>query len=196
VRVRSAPRGAVVREQPRALARRYARAVLDVAAAQGPTTAAALGAELSDVVGLLEQNHELRSVLQNPGLGGDVRRRVLTGILTQAGASPLLARLMDLLAGNDRVGLLPALAEEYAEALNQREGRVSAEAVTAVPLEEAQRSALAKALNAAIGKTVELKARVDPAVLGGVRVTMGGRTYDGTVRTRLAALRERLVSGR
>jgi F-type H+-transporting ATPase subunit delta len=185
-----------VREQPRALARRYARAALDVAAAQGPTTAAALGAELSDVVGLREQNHELRSVLQNPGLGGDVRRRVLTGILTQAGASPLLARLMDLLAGNDRVGLLPALAEEYAEALNQREGRVSAEAVTAVPLEEAQRSALAKALNAAIGKTVELKARVDPAVLGGVRVTMGGRTYDGTVRTRLAALRERLVSGR
>lgn len=196
MRVSTAHRGAAVKkEQPRALARRYARAALDVAAGQGTTVAAALVGELSALAALIEGNDELRRVLLNPSLGAEPRRRLLAGILAQAGATPLVARLVDLLARHDRVGLLPALAEEYAAALNQREGRVSAEAVSAVPLAEAQRAALAQALGSALGRSVELKARVDPAVLGGVRVTVGGRTYDGTVRSRLAALRERLVSG-
>ena len=195
MRVSAVHRGAAVKDQPRALARRYARAVLDVAAAQGSPVAAALVGELSAVAALFEKNDELRRVLLSPGLGSDARRRVLANILTQAGASTLLARLVDLLARHDRVGLLPALAEEYADALNRREGRVSAQAVSAVPLAEAQRAALAQALGSAVGRNVELEARVDPAVLGGVRVTVGGRTYDGTVRSRLAALRERLVSG-
>jgi F0F1-type ATP synthase delta subunit len=42
---------------------------------------------------------------------------------------------------------------------------------------------------------VELRYRVDPGVLGGVRVRMGERTYDGTVRTQLAGLRRRLLHG-
>jgi F-type H+-transporting ATPase subunit delta len=195
VRVSTAHRGAAVKEQPRALARRYARAALDVASEQGAAVAAALAGEISALAALLEQNVELRRALLHPGLGSDPRRRVLAGIVAQAGGSTLLARLVDLLARHDRVGLLPALAEEYGHALNQREGRVSAEALSAVPLAEPQRAALARALGSAAGKDVELKARVDPAVLGGVRVTMGGRTYDGTVRSRLAALRARLVSG-
>ena len=195
MRVSAAHRGATVKDQPRALARRYARAALDVAAEQGSPAAAALAGELSALAALLENNDELRRVLPNPGLGSDARRRVLASIVAQAGGSTLLARLVDLLARNDRVGLLPALAEEYADALNRREGRVSAQSVSAVPLAEAQRAALAQALGSAVGRNVELEARVDPAVLGGVRVTVGGRTYDGTVRSRLAALRERLVSG-
>ena len=71
-----------------------------------------------------------------------------------------------------------------------------AEAVTALPLAEAQKAALASALCKTVGKTVELHARVDKNVLGGVLVRVGGRTYDGTLRARLEGLRTRLVSGR
>jgi F-type H+-transporting ATPase subunit delta len=197
VRVSTARRDtALVKAQPRALARRYAKAVLEVAPAQGPGAAAALGRELSGLAALLQGSDELRRALDNPALGAEARRRVLAGLSAHAGASPLLCRLLDLVATHDHVSLLPALAEEYERALNQSEGRVSAEAVTATPLAEAQRSALAQALCSAVGKSVELKARVDPAVLGGVLVKVGGRNYDGTVRAQIAALRQRLASGR
>jgi F-type H+-transporting ATPase subunit delta len=184
-----------VRGQSRPLARRYARAALDVAAAQHEDAPAALARELSALAALVEANAELRRVVDNPGLARDVRRRVLAAVLRAAGASPLLLRLVELLQRHERLAILTALAEEYQDALARREGRFSAEAVTAVPLAPAQRGALTEALRSLLGRAVELKARVDPAVLGGVRVTLGGRTYDGTVRARLGELRRRLASG-
>jgi F-type H+-transporting ATPase subunit delta len=73
-----------------------------------------------------------------------------------------------------------------------RRGVVAAQAVSAEPLSDGQRQALALAL----GGNVDLRARVDPAVLGGVLLRIGGLTFDGTVRARLAALRRRLAAGR
>jgi F-type H+-transporting ATPase subunit delta len=62
-----------------------------------------------------------------------------------------------------------------------------------VPLDDGQTRAVAEALRRATGQEVELVTRADPALLGGLLVNMAGRTYDGTVRGRLRALRERLV---
>jgi F-type H+-transporting ATPase subunit delta len=66
--------------------------------------------------------------------------------------------------------------------------------VSAAPLEPEQLTALSSALGVALGAPVDLRARVDPAVLGGVVVNAAGRTYDGTVRGRLSALRRRLAA--
>jgi F-type H+-transporting ATPase subunit delta len=68
----------------------------------------------------------------------------------------------------------------------------AAEAVSAVELPPPQTTALASALGKVAGGEVELRSRVDPQVLGGLVVRMGGKTYDGSVRGRLAALRETL----
>jgi F-type H+-transporting ATPase subunit delta len=171
---------------PRALARRYARALLEAAGGE----ALALRDELRAFGPVVSDHRELRRVLLSPAVGSEPRRRVLAAVAEHCGASPLLRRLLDLLASRDRLGLLPDLVEEYAEAANSAHGIVSAEAVSAVPLAEAQRRALA----AAVGDKVELRCRVDGALVGGVLVSVGGTTYDGSVRTRLAALRRRLAS--
>ncbi len=91
--------------------------------------------------------------------------------------------------------MLGALVEAYGEELNAAQGVVAATALSAVPLDEPQRKALTSALGDAVGKRVELASQVDPAVLGGVLVRMGGRNYDGTVRAQLDALRRRLAAG-
>jgi F-type H+-transporting ATPase subunit delta len=170
----------------RALAQRYARALLEAA---GPD---ALGVrdELRALVPLVEGHRELRRVLQDPALGTEPRRRVLAAVAERAGASPLLRRLLDLVVARDRVSLLPDLAEAYAELANAANGVVSAEVVSAVPMAPAQQQGLA----AALGGKVELRCRVDPGLVGGLLVHVGGTTYDGSVRTRLAALRRRLAS--
>jgi F-type H+-transporting ATPase subunit delta len=72
---------------------------------------------------------------------------------------------------------------------------VEAEAVSAAELLAEQRSALALALGRVSGKEVDLRTRKDPALIGGVLVRMAGKSYDGTVRGRLRALKARLVHG-
>jgi F-type H+-transporting ATPase subunit delta len=171
---------------PRALARRYARALLDVAGAD----ALALRDELRAFGPIVEGHPELRRALLEPGLGTEPRRRVLAAVAEGAGASALLRRFLDLLAARDRFGILSDVIEAYAGLANAAHGVVSAEVVSAGPLAEAQRQALA----ASLGRTVELRSRVDPGLVGGLLVRVGGTTYDGSVRTRLAALRRRLAS--
>ena len=73
---------------------------------------------------------------------------------------------------------------------------MTAQALTAAALTQDQQDRLATALSKAAGVTVELQAAVDPRLLGGVRVTMAGRIYDGTVRGRLQGLRRHLEGDR
>jgi F-type H+-transporting ATPase subunit delta len=175
---------------PRALARRYARALLDVATRRGADAALALRDELRAFAPILAGHPELWGALLHPGTPTEQKRRVLAALADRFGASTLLQRLVDLLAARDRIGLLPDVVEAYGELANTARGVVSAEVVSAVPLPEAQR----QALGAALGGAVELRARVDPDLVGGLLVRTGGRTYDGTVRTRLAVLRRRLAA--
>lgn len=139
---------------------------------------------------LLETNPELLRALSHPALAAEARKKVVTAVWASAPA--LVTRLLHLLVERDRVGLLPAIAEAYGEAWNAARGVVSAEAVSAVELDPGQEKALLTALEKTAGKGIELRTRVDPAVLGGLKVTMGGRTFDGTAKAHLLALKRSL----
>lgn len=180
----------------RALARRYARALLDVAAEEGKDAAGRLKVELRALAAILEAHPGLRQASEDPRVRPESRRRVLGAIAETMGLSPLARKLLDVLADRDRVLLLPALAETYAEQMNARHGIVAAEATAAVGLSPQQERALVAALAGTAGRAVELTSRVDPRVLGGLRVKVGGRAYDGTVRGRLARLRRILAGAR
>jgi F-type H+-transporting ATPase subunit delta len=188
-------RQAAVKGQSSALGRRYARALLEVASASSADVPARLRSELEQLVEALETHEELAALLRHPALGPEPRRRLLETVAREAGLSPLMRRTLELLAAHDRLPLLPSLAASYGEELNRRQGVLAASARSAVPLSEAQRRALADALGALVGKKVELEAQLDPTLLGGVLVQLGGRSYDGTLRTQLQALRRRLAAG-
>jgi F-type H+-transporting ATPase subunit delta len=175
---------------PRTLARRYARALLDVADRQGPNAALALRDELRAFAPIVTGHPELQRALVHPGVGIEAKKGLLVAVARRAGASALLQRLLVVLAERDRVALLEDVVEAYAGQVNAAQGIVSAEAVSAVALPDAQRRALA----AVLGDAVELRTRVEPQVLGGLLVRVGGRTYDGTVRARLDGLRRRLAA--
>jgi F-type H+-transporting ATPase subunit delta len=175
------------------VARRYARALLDVVGASpaaDPEAPALMRAALSEASLLLEKQPDLLAALTHPAVAVEARQRVATAVWAKAPAT--FTRLIHLLVERDRVRLLPTIAEAYADAWNEARGVLSAKAVSAVELQPAQREALSAALQKATGKGIELEARVDGAVLGGVRVTLGGRTFDGTVKTQLGALKRKL----
>ena len=179
----------------RALARRYARALLEVAI-ETRADPRVLRDELRQVAGLLAGHPELGRVLADPVIPAARKKNVVGALWEMAKPTPLLRRIVDLLVASDRLALLTGLEEAFTEEWNEGRGAVSAHAVSAVELQPAQKEALLRGIADATGLTVELETRLDPAVLGGLLVRMGGKTYDGTVRGRLKALREGLVARR
>ena len=80
----------------------------------------------------------------------------------------------------------------YRQLYNELHGILPVQAVTAVPLQQSQMDKLTKKLNHITGKKVELSCRVDPSVLGGVRLDYDGKQVDGTVQGRLDSVRDLL----
>ncbi|MGH7150189.1 MAG: F0F1 ATP synthase subunit delta, partial [Planctomycetota bacterium] len=88
---------------------------------------------------------------------------------------------------------LPALAPAFAAEVDRAEGIVRGVVEAAVPLADADLRAIERALGGSLGPRVSLALRVDPALVGGLRIEVAGRRLDATVRGRLAALREDLL---
>jgi F-type H+-transporting ATPase subunit delta len=186
-----------LRDLSRGQARDYARALLQVAEARDGEEGAALAlrGELRELLALLDGHPELRAALGSAGVTLPARGRVLAALAKEAGASVTLQRLVRLLAERDHLALLPELVEVYADMVNAARGIQAVQATSATALDEIQERGLIRALEQVAGGEIELTSQVDPGVLGGLRVKMEGRTYDGTVRARLQALRRRLASG-
>ena len=165
-----------------------ARALLDVAEKKGDP--AAVQAGLREAAAATQSHSELRNALVHPALSPERRQKLVSAVF--ASAPPLVREFVELLAARDLVGLLPQVERYYSAEWNARRGVLSAEAVTAVPLEPALSRALEQAIRKTTGLAAELRETTDAAVLGGVLLRMGGRTYDGTVRGRLQALRRAL----
>ena len=176
------------------MARRYARALLDVTLANPKEgTPERVRQDLEEARALFGGNKELASVLQNPAVGGEAKKKIVAGLNARTKSVPVVGRLLTLLAERDRLSLLPQITDAFGEVWNAQRGVTTAEAVSAIALQPAQAEALSAALGKAAGLVVELKTRLDPQVLGGLVVHMGGKTYDGSVRGRLQALRETLL---
>jgi F-type H+-transporting ATPase subunit delta len=169
--------------------RRYARALFDVALQKGEE--AGLRDELDAATRVLQGSRELQQTLDHPALPLERKKKILGAVFAGRG-SALLLKLLELLVQRRRTSVLPALARTYTALFNAHRGVLAAEAVSAAPLSAEQQAAIQAALQEMTGKPVELGVRTEPALLGGVVVNMDGRTYDGTVRTRLTALREHL----
>ena len=116
----------------RASAVRYARALLDVVIQEGDPEQ--VQQELSAVAGLYAGNPELQKALTSPAVPVAAKRGVVEALVSRAKPSPVLARLMLMLADRNRLALLPELAASYREWLMEHRQIVRAEVTTAVPL--------------------------------------------------------------
>jgi ATP synthase F1 delta subunit len=174
-------------------ARRYARALLEVAFTRADGDPAALRRELEQAATQMEQSSDLQDALASPAVPEEAKGRVVAAVWPDA--SPLMRRLLALLVERGRITLLRAIASAFAELWNAARGVLPAQATTAAPLAPEQQEALARALGRATGKDVELSTTVDAALLGGLVVRVGGQVYDGTVQGRLRALRAHLAAG-
>jgi F-type H+-transporting ATPase subunit delta len=165
----------------------YAEAFLAVIAAEGQSNE--VSDELFRFSRLLEGNDELRDALTDANLPASRRQQIVEDLLGGR-ASDTTTALVSLVVGAGRARELPAIVDRLLAANASRTNRSIAEVRSAVELTDDQRSRLAEALKQATGQDVELVVTVDPSVMGGLVAQIGDTVIDGTVRSRLAQLRE------
>jgi len=160
----------------------YARAMLELAAAQGQEDE--LLAELHDLSRTVEDDAELATFLASPLVSGEARAEVLEKVFRRR-ASDLLVDSLEVINRKGRLGLLPAIAAAYRGEYRELRGLVDVRVTTAVPLNEAQRASLSRAVAGFTGKQPELIERVDPSILGGLVVEVAGEKVDSSLATQL-----------
>jgi len=170
----------------------YAAALLSVAEAEDAVDE--VEDELFRFGRALESASDLRDALIDPALPVEHKRALLQDLLGER-ASPTTIHLLALVVEQGRSRQLDAIAQGVSTLAAERRRMVVAEVQTAIPLSDAERDRLAEVLARATGKQVELKVIVDPEVIGGAVARVGDQVFDGTVRSRLEAARERLGSG-
>lgn len=167
------------------LGRRYARALLPLAKQAGRLEEA--GAELH-VLARVFAEPRLAAIIVNPTLGAAARRDLTEGVLAAAGTSTMVANLVRILVQRDRLTHLPDIARAYDALLDRELNRVRVGVRSAAPLPEAVEAEIAALARRLAGKDVIMSSEVDPELLGGVVLDVGGTVYDGSVRTRLARM--------
>jgi F-type H+-transporting ATPase subunit delta len=175
-----------------AAARRYARALFDVALAERADLEG-ISRDLSGVGDLVAAHAPLERVLSNPAIPAARKRGVMEQLLARAGVHPLVARVLLLLADRDRLALIPDLARQYRARLLDHQHVVRAELTTAMPLAPDRLAALQSSLAEATGRQVLLDVRVDPSIVGGAVARIGSIVYDGSITRQLEKLKEQLA---
>ncbi len=173
-----------------AVGRLYAEAMLGLAEEQGAGDA--LLDELKELVGFLDQNPKVGDFLASQMVDEEGRARVIENLF-RGNASDLLVDSLQVINRKGRLGQLRAVAEAYRIAHRDLRGWVDVHVRTAVPLDDAQRARLKDAMAVSTGKKPALVERIDPSLIGGLVVEVGGKKFDASVASRLHDLSEALL---
>lgn len=173
------------------IARRYARALIDVALEAGALDP--LANQLEALNAAFTASEELGDLLRNPAFTRAQRRAVLDGVLASLGSPrPELVNLVHLLIDRDRTPFLPDIARLFRSLADAHAGRVRGEVTSAVPLTPEVLARLRETLGKVTHKEVVLEPRVDPSLLGGLSAQVGSLRYDGSLKTQLRLMRRSL----
>lgn len=168
------------------IASRYAEALFQVG--EETNTTASLNEELLAVVNILKSNEDFFNVLKSPLVGKGEKKDLLEKVF-QNQLSENLSNFLKIIIDKDRVSAIEAVQSSFKELLNEKENVLEGIAITAVPMSQEEIKELELKLSKKYNKNVTLENNVDESILGGVLVRLGNEEIDGTVKTRLAGMK-------
>lgn len=145
--------------------------------------------ELFRLARIFEGSDELRGKLTDTTIPAPRRQQIVEELLAGR-ATAVTTAMVSLVVSADRAADLPKIVDAMARRSAEASNRSLAEVRSAVPLSDAQVSKLSAALEKQLGHPVQVKVIIDPSVVGGLITQIGDTVIDGSIRTRLAQLRE------
>jgi F-type H+-transporting ATPase subunit delta len=179
---------------PATLARRYARALLQLA--DTPMQRETFGRDLAAFVRTATARDEgAQSLLEVLDFGVHPlsgRRAALKAVLQRMGLDTTVSRFLELVFERGRISGVPRMFEAYTEMADALAGRMKATITSAKPLPLDAVAKLKAALEKSTGKTMVVDNKVDPSLIGGVVTQVGTYVFDGSVKTQLERMRAAL----
>jgi F-type H+-transporting ATPase subunit delta len=169
------------------VAERYATALFELGRDSGALDS--IDADLRRFAGLVEESADLKRLVRSPVFSAEEQLRAISAVLDKAEIDGLVANFIKVAARNRRLFAVSDMITAFGRLLARRRGEVSAEVTSAEPLSEAHLGDLKAALKASLGKDVALETRVDSSLIGGLIVRVGSRMIDGSIKTKLNALK-------
>lgn len=173
------------------MAGRYAQALFSLA--QEAKSTDAVGANLARFGDLLAESADLSRLVRSPVFAAQTQEKALGAVLDKAGIGGLAGNFLRLLARKRRLFAVSEMIGAYRALADAAKGVSRARVTVASPLSDDQKRAVEDALKAITGgKSVEMSVKVDPEIVGGLVVQLGSRMYDGSLKTKLNAIRTRM----
>jgi F-type H+-transporting ATPase subunit delta len=173
------------------IARNYAEALL--ALARKSDDLQGWGRMIDDVANAIQRDDRLRNFLEAPQISVEQKNGVLSKAFEDR-APRLFLRYLQRLVKNRRQLLIPEIATEYRDLVDEAEGRIHAQVTLAKEPDAEERAAIARHLSRTLGIPVIPQVRVNPNILGGIIVRVEDRVMDGSLRKRLGLLRGRMLA--
>jgi F-type H+-transporting ATPase subunit delta len=173
------------------IGRNYAEALLTLARKNGEQEE--WGALIDAISVGMREDHTLRTFLESPKLSASRKIELLKKALGKK-VPPVFLRFLETVIMKRRQMLIPEIASEYRSLIDESEDRVHINVTVAREPAEPEKDAMVKQLSRLFGKRVVPHISLNPAILGGVIVKVGDTVMDGSVRRRLASLRQRMLA--
>jgi len=172
-------------------ARRYAQALLLAAIKAGELDR--VEAEMQSLSDLFARTPQLVKFLMQPLVPFSEKERLLRQRL-QGRLSPVTLNFLLTVVKHKRADAFEHIARVFEELVREYRGEVVAEVTSAVPLTEYERTITLQRLQEITGKRVLLSERVDPSIIGGMRIVVGNKLLDLSLRGHLERIRERTAT--
>lgn len=176
-----------------AISIRYARALLSIAEESKQINLC--GDELATMVGLLKREDLLRLLLDSPTFSLQKKSAIMDDISATLNLSEHMRRFLKLLLEKGRISYLPQIETNYKRFADELSGVLRAKITAANVLNKERIETIRRGLEQQTGKTVVLSIEKDKALIGGLQAEMGGKLFDGSVRTQLKRIADTLAKG-
>jgi len=174
------------------ISRRYAKALISSIGERDGYEG--VGRELKEVSETIDRERRLKEILNHPGISIQFKRQILDLLLQRLSISKITANFLRLLLEKHRLNKLPVIIEIFEQMAMEALGKAKALVKTPFPLKEEEEEYLRLKLEEHTGKKIILESEIDPDLIGGIYIRIGSTIYDGTIKSQLTTLKERLMS--
>ena len=169
------------------MAGRYATALFELALESKAVEP--VQSDLNSFDALVAANPDLARLVRSPVFSGEEQARALAAILERAGIKGIAANFLRVVAANRRLIAVREIIRGFNALVARHKGEVVAEVTVAEQLNDARMTDIRDALKQVTGKDVQVDVTVDPSIIGGLKVKLGSRMVDASLRTKLNSIK-------
>ncbi|CAG9462778.1 unnamed protein product [Pedinophyceae sp. YPF-701] len=165
--------------------------------AQKAGNVADVEADVNQLAGLMDKSPQFKAFLSDPSIKSSKKIAMMKDIVGSLKLSPLTANMLGVMSESGRLPAVPETVADFQRIVQGAKGELKAIVTTFEALTDAQRREVSKVLAELVGasRDLEVEAKVDPFIMGGMIVEIGDRYIDMSVRSRMRKIEEAMASG-